>query len=177
MEPFVLPTQIDTVHNRGLIWAETHDPSAYFSGGNAGNAGLFSSAYDLSRLMLMLVQGGQIDGKRYFKKETVDKFTSSFNYGNNHRGLGFDKPNGFPNELKNPDYKGSNIFDGAPRSLFGHAGFTGTWAWADAKNQLVFVFMSNRTYPNDTKNKLAHLGYRGKLLEIVYRSLKDDDRP
>jgi len=42
---------------------------------------------------------------------------------------------------------------------------------------LVFVFLSNRTYPNDTQNKLAHLGYRGKLLEIVYRSLKDDDRP
>jgi CubicO group peptidase (beta-lactamase class C family) len=177
LTPWILPTQIDTATKRGLIWAETHDPTAYLLGGSAGNAGLFSSAYDLARLMLMLAQGGTLDGTRYFKTETIERFTSGFLYADNHRGLGFDKPNGYPNALKNSEIKGSNLFEGAPNSLFGHAGFTGTWAYADAKNQLVWIFLSNRTYPNDSQNKLAKKGYRGKLMEIVYRSLKADDKP
>ena len=175
LELWTLPTQFDTATKRGLIWGETHDPSATFMGGIAGNAGLFSSAYDLSRLMLMITQGGVLDGKRILEEATIARFTSTFDFGDNHRGLGFDKANGYPERLKNKDIKGSNLFDGAPESLFGHAGFTGTWAWGDAKNQLVFVFLSNRTFPNDTANKLAKEGYRGKLLEIVYRSLKADD--
>jgi CubicO group peptidase (beta-lactamase class C family) len=118
-----------------------------------------------------------LDGTRYFKAETIERFTSGFLYADNHRGLGFDKPNGYPNALKNSEIKGSNLFEGAPNSLFGHAGFTGTWAYADAKNQLVWIFLSNRTYPNDSQNKLAKKGYRGKLMEIVYRSLKADDKP
>jgi beta-N-acetylhexosaminidase len=177
LTPWIMPTQIDTATKRGLIWAETHDPTAYLLGGSAGNAGLFSSAYDLARLMLMLAQGGILDGTRYFKTETIERFTSGFLYADNHRGLGFDKPNGYPNALKNSEIKGSNLFEGAPNSLFGHAGFTGTWAYADAKNQLVWIFLSNRTFPNDSQNKLAKKGYRGKLMEIVYRSLKADDKP
>ncbi len=175
LELWTLPTQIDTITNRGLIWGQTHDPSATFLGGSAGNAGLFTSAHDLSRLMLMLTQGGIIDGVRYFDKSTIDKFTSTVNYANNHRGLGFDKPNGYPDRLKNTELKGSNLFDAAPEGIFGHAGFTGTWAWGDANNQLVFIFLSNRTFPSDTQNKLAKDGYRGKLMEIVYRSLKADN--
>jgi len=175
LELWTLPTQIDTVTNRGLIWAETHDPTSTFLGGIAGNAGIFSSAHDLSRIMLMLTRGGVLDGKRYFENTTITKFTSTVNYDDNHRGLGFDKPNGYPDRLKNSELKGSNLFDAAPESLFGHAGFTGTWAWGDADNQLVFIFLSNRTFPSDTQNKLAKEGYRGKLMEIVYRSLKADD--
>ena len=64
LELWTLPTQFDTATQRGLIWGETHDPSATFIGGVAGNAGLFSSAYDLSRLMLMITQRGVLDGKR-----------------------------------------------------------------------------------------------------------------
>lgn len=174
---WILPTQIDTATQRGLIWGETHDPTAYFMGGSAGNAGLFSSAYDLARLMLMLTQGGVLEGTRYFKTETIERFTTGFLYADNHRGLGFDKPNGYPNALKNLEIKGSNIFDGAPNSLFGHAGFTGAWAWADSENQLVYIFLSNRTFPKDSQNKLAQKGYRGKLMEIVYRSLKANGKP
>jgi CubicO group peptidase (beta-lactamase class C family) len=152
-----------------------HDPSSYFLGSCAGNAGLFSSAYDLSRWMLMLSNGGVLDQKRYFKKETIQRFTRTWDLGSNHRGLGFDKPNGYPNNLKDTTIKGSNIFDAAPMSIFGHAGFTGTWAWADRDNQLVFIFLSNRTFPDDRQNLLAKKGYRGKLMEIVYRSLKYDE--
>ena len=55
--------------------------------------------------------------------------------------------------------------------MFGHSGYTGTWAWADAENGLVFVFLSNRTYPFDTNKKLTETGFRGRLLEVVYRNL------
>ncbi len=171
----ILPTQIDSLGERGLIWKEVHDPSAFLLGGVAGNAGVFSSAYDLSRLMWMLCEG-QTVGSRFFKKETLKTFTQTYELGDNYRGLGFDKANGFPNALKDVRIKGSNLYDDAPTQIFGHAGFTGTWAWADPENQLVFVFLSNRTYPNDTQNKLAHRGYRGKLMEIVFRSLKAVDK-
>jgi CubicO group peptidase (beta-lactamase class C family) len=60
----------------------------------------------------------------------------------------------------------------SPLSIFGHAGFTGTWAWADPEENLIFIFLSNRTYPNDNVNILAKKGYRGKMMEAVYRGLK-----
>jgi len=172
LEKWTLPTQIDSLWPRGKIQATVHDPTSALMGGIAGNAGLFSTAHDLANLMQMICNGGKLNGKRYFNKSTVDLFTQVWAYDENHRGLGFDKPNGFPNQLKHKEYKGSNLFDYAPLSIFGHSGFTGTWVWADPKEDLVFIFLSNRTYPNDRRNSLAKKGYRGLLMEIVYRSLR-----
>ncbi len=171
LKKFILPTQIDSTWPRGLIHATVHDPTSAMLGGVSGNAGVFSTAHDLAQMMQMLCNRGELNGKRYFRKETVDLFSRTWSYDENHRGLGFDKPNGFPDQLKHKEYKGSNIFDRAPLSIFGHSGFTGTWAWADPKEDLVFIFLSNRTYPNDRRNALARKGYRGLLMEIIYRSL------
>lgn len=171
---FVMPTEMDVEGGRGVIKGNVHDPSAFLLGEVSGNAGLFSSAYDISRFMLMLLNGGELDQVRYFKKETVERFTRRQSP-EHHRGLGFDKPNGFPNRNATPDVKSSNIFDDAPLSIFGHSGFTGTWAWADPDQKLVFIFLSNRTYPKDKQNLLAKNGYRGKLMEAIYQSLKRRD--
>ncbi len=159
----VAPTAMDSAW-RGLIRGEVHDPSAYFLGGVSGNAGLFSNSIDLAKFMQALLNSGRddYDGYRLFKPETVKKFTEVYyterNTAPNYRGLGFDKPHG------------NNVYQGAPASLFGHSGFTGTWLWADPESNMVFVFLSNRTYPNDQVNLLAKKGWRGKILSTVVGS-------
>jgi CubicO group peptidase (beta-lactamase class C family) len=55
---------------------------------------------------------------------------------------------------------------------FGHTGFTGTMAWADPKNKLVYVFLSNRVYPDAGENKLSKSGIRTKIQEIIYEAVK-----
>lgn len=172
LKNIVPPTEIDKNSPRGLIQGYVHDPTASLLGGVSGNAGLFSSAEDLAKLMQMLLNEGEWDGKRYLKSSTVDLFTETFEQGDNYRGLGFDKPNGYPNCTLNPEIKGSNLFDYAPRGIFGHTGFTGIWCFADKGTGTVFIFLSNRTYPNDTQNLLAKKGYRGKLFSTVYGFLK-----
>jgi len=166
-----MPTEVDSFWGRGLIQGTVHDPTSALLGGIAGNAGLFSSAHDLSRLMWMLCNGGELDNRRYFKKETIDRFTRRQS-SEHHRGLGFDKPNGYPSKSAGTELKSNNVYDDAPWSLFGHSGFTGTWAWADPEQKLVFIFLSNRTYPKDRQNLLAKYGFRGKLLQTLYQSLK-----
>jgi CubicO group peptidase (beta-lactamase class C family) len=79
--------------------------------------------------------------------------------------MGFDKPNGEKGDK-------ANISELVPTSLFGHTGFTGNWAWADPENNLVFVFLSNRTYPDENNKKLIQNNIRTQAIEIVYKSLK-----
>lgn len=172
LKNIIPPTEIDNTSPRGLVQGYVHDPTAALFGGVSGNAGLFSSAEDLAKLMQMLLNGGEWDGKRYLKNSTVELFTETFEQGDNYRGLGFDKPNGYPNFTLNANIKGSNLFDMAPAGIFGHTGFTGIWCFADKGTGTVFIFLSNRTYPNDTQNLLAKKGYRGKLYSEVYGFLK-----
>ncbi len=175
---FIVPSFIDTTNvmvglARGWVQGYVHDPTAMFLGGVAGNAGLFSNAHDLACFMEMLRSGGLWQGRRYLKSSTIEHFTEAVGTIKSHkkgekiyhyRGLGFDKVNG-KEGIKN------NVFEGAPNSLFGHSGYTGTWAWADPENGLVFVFLSNRTFPYDSNKKLTETGFRGRLLEVVYRNL------
>lgn len=174
----IVPSLMDTsspLHGlgRGLVQGYVHDPTAMFLGGVAGNAGLFANAHDLACFMEMLRSGGVWKGKRYLKSSTIAHFTEAVGILktakkgeklSHYRGLGFDRVNG-KEGIKN------NVFDGAPTTLFGHSGYTGTWAWADPANGLVFVFLSNRTFPFDTNKKLTETGFRGRLLEVVYRNL------
>ena len=180
LRKFVLPSGIDTIWPRRTIRGIVHDPSAALLGGVSGNAGLFGNSRDLAKIMQMLIDEGEFQGKQYLSSSTIKLFTRThYNklYPNNYRGLGFDKPNGYPNHQKSaPGSSGhvsaSNIFDDAPESLFGHSGFTGTWAWADPDKDLVFIFLSNRTYPNDHNTTLIKEGIRGKLLKMYYDDLE-----
>jgi CubicO group peptidase (beta-lactamase class C family) len=180
LKRWVLPTGIDVNWPRGTIRGIVHDPSAALMGGVSGNAGLFGNSRDLAKIMQMLLDEGEFQDKQYLSSSTVKLFTRThYNklYPSNYRGLGFDKPNGYPNHIKSaigpPEhYTASNIFDNAPESLFGHSGFTGTWAWADPDKDLVFIFLSNRTYPNDANTSLIKEGIRGKLLKMYYDDMK-----
>jgi beta-glucosidase-like glycosyl hydrolase/CubicO group peptidase (beta-lactamase class C family) len=147
-----------------------HDPQAAICGGVAGNAGLFSNAHDLAIILQMNLQGGYYGGKRYLKKKVIQQFTSQA-FKNNRRGLGWDKPE-LSTKIANDKHK-PNTSLYASAATYGHLGFTGTAAWVDPQYNLLYIILSNRTYPTQENNKLAEQNIRIKLQDIVYQALQD----
>jgi len=160
----IAPTLRNDFLRNGVIQGYVHDPDAAFLGGVSGNAGLFASASDVAVVYQMLLNQGEFDGKQYLTKETCKLFTTTTS-ASGRRGLGFDKP-----VVVNP--KHSPCCASAPAAVYGHTGYTGTCCWVDPVNKLVYVFLSNRTYPNDGVNKLARMGIRTRIQEIIYQSIK-----
>ncbi|MEI7677008.1 MAG: serine hydrolase [Bacteroidales bacterium] len=159
----IAPTvQKDYLRNK-TIQGFVHDPDAAFFGGVSGNAGLFATAQDVATVYQMLLNNGELDGKRFLSVETCILFTTTTS-ASGRRGLGFDKP--FPG-----DSKSNPCCESAPASVYGHTGYTGTCCWVDPTNQLIYVFLSNRTFPNDGVNKLAKLHIRPKIQEVIYQSI------
>jgi len=159
----IAPTEEYDFFRNSLIHGIVHDPQAAMYGGVAGNAGLFSNAHDLAVILQMNLQDGYYGGERYFKEGIIQQFTTKA-FKNNRRGLGWDKP-----ECK----KGINSFIYASDATYGHLGFTGTAAWVDPEHGLVYIFLSNRTYPSQRNTKLAAQKIRTKIQEIIYKSLQD----
>lgn len=160
----VAPTLKKDFLRNGIIQGYVHDPAAAFLGGVSGNAGLFASARDVAKVYQMLLNNGELDGKRYLSAETCRLFTTTTS-ASGRRDLGYDKP--IP---ENP--KLSPCCVSAPKAVYGHTGYTGTCCWVDPVNKLVYVFLSNRTYPSDGINKLAKMGIRTKIQEVIYQSMK-----
>jgi|CXWL01.1.fsa_nt_gi beta-glucosidase-like glycosyl hydrolase/CubicO group peptidase (beta-lactamase class C family) len=161
----LVPTETETHFRNQTTRGDVHDEGASMFGGVAGHAGLFSNAYDLSLLYQMLLNGGELNGERYLKPETIKLFTS-YNSQVSRRGFGFDKPEK-DNAIRKDPYPSSL----ASPETFGHTGFTGTCVWVDPKNNLVYVFLSNRVYPTRDNGKLSQMGIRGKIQDALYRAL------
>lgn len=157
----IVPTEFDAKFRKQLIHGDVHDQGAAMLGGVGGHAGLFSDANDLAVLMQMFMNKGTYGGVRYIDSATVSEFTKCQYCKENRRAIGFDKPE------MNPD-KDSPVCGCVSYLSFGHTGFTGTLAWADPSNQLVYIFLSNRVYPDADDNKLAKSGIRTKIQEVIY---------
>lgn len=156
----LIPTEYDAHWRKQLLKGHVHDPAAALMGGVAGNAGLFSNANDLAILFQMLLNGGEYGGKRYLSRETVSHFTSR-QVG--HRGLGFDKP----------PVKGRYIIaEDASKASYGHTGFTGTCVWVDPDNDLIFIFLSNRIYPDADNWKINQMRIRSRMHQVVYEAIE-----
>lgn len=159
----IAPTSDDNEFRKQTVYGYVHDPAAAMFGGVSGHAGVFSNAEDLSVLFQMLLNGGEYNGKRYFKSETVKLFTTS-QFQGNRRGLGFDKP-----------AAGKNIGPTSTlcsQETYGHTGFTGTCVWVDPKYDLVYVFLSNRVHPDENNKKLVELNIRTDIQDIIYQAIK-----
>jgi beta-N-acetylhexosaminidase len=159
----IMPTENDSVFRKQIIRGYVHDPGAAMYGGVAGHAGVFSNAFDLAALFQMLLNGGTYNGKRFLDSSTIKLFTSRQSK-ISRRGFGFDKPE--------PDVnKPSPCYDKVPLSVFGHTGFTGTCVWSDPENNLTYIFLSNRVYPNAENNQLVKMNIRTDLQEVIYKAL------
>ena len=157
----IVPTEYDMNFRKQLVHGDVHDPGAAMMGGVGGHAGLFSNATDLIALMQMYLNMGEYGGKRYISEKTMKEFTRcQFCANDNRRGIGFDKPV--------PDGDGGPTCNCVSLLSFGHTGFTGTMAWADPEEEIVYVFLSNRVYPDAENRKLLKMDVRTRIQEMIY---------
>ena len=161
----IVPTEVDDYYRYQKIHGYVHDMGAAMQNGVGGHAGVFSNANDVAKIMQMYLQKGYYGGKRYLKPETLDKFNTCYYCENdNRRGIGFDKP---------------QLGDEGPTcgcismTSFGHSGFTGTYAWADPEEEVVYVFLANRTYPTAGKNLLLRENVRTEIQRLIYEAIED----
>lgn len=158
----IAPTEDDHQFRQSTLIGYVHDQGAAMHGGIAGHAGLFSSANDLAKLGQMWLQRGHYGGLSFFKPETVDLFTSK-QYQTSRRGLGWDKPSV-------SDWNGPTSLYASPKT-FGHTGFTGTAIWVDPEFNLVYVFLSNRVYPDMFNTRLLTGNIRPRIQDVIYESI------
>jgi beta-N-acetylhexosaminidase len=157
----ITPTEFDKVFRKSMIHGTVHDERAAMLGGVAGHAGLFSNAFDVAKLGQMLLLRGSYGGHQYLKPETVDLFIKK-QFETSRRGLGWDKP-------IQSDWTSPTSLYASPLT-FGHTGFTGTCIWVDPEFDLVYVFLSNRVYP-DRSTKLITTNIRSRIQDIIYKSI------
>jgi beta-N-acetylhexosaminidase len=158
------PTEEDRYFRMQRLQGTVHDMAGAMLGGVSGHAGLFSNAGDLAVLFQMLLQKGSYGGVQYLKPETVSYFTTR-QKGSTRRGYGWDMK-----ELS--AQKTANMSTMASAETFGHTGFTGNAAYADPQKNLVYIFLSNRTYPDMSNNKLISGDYRPRIQSLIYAALK-----
>ncbi|WKX78575.1 serine hydrolase [Zobellia laminariae] len=164
----IVPTEVDTLFRHTLTQGLVHDENAALLGGVSGNAGLFANATDLAKLMQMYMQYGVYDGKRYISEATLKEFIRvQFPENDNRRGLGFDKP--YLDNAEQPLPKAYPAPEVGADS-FGHSGFTGTFVWADPRNQMVYIFLSNRVNPTRENRNLYDLNIRPAVQQIFYKA-------
>ena len=162
----IAPTEMDTYFRHALVQGYVHDMTAAMQGGVAGHAGIFSNAMDIAKMMQMYLQKGNYGNIQYFKPSTFDIFNTCY-FGSEgiRRGLGFDKP-----QLG----KEGPTCGCVSKSSFGHTGFTGTMAWADPETDIVYIFLSNRTYPDsNAANKLSKENIREDIQKVIQEAILD----
>ena len=115
------------------IWGEVHDGNAFFLGGVAGHAGLFSTAEEVFRVARQLLPGSTT----LLKPETCELFRTNFTAGANE-----DRSFAFQLASTEGSTAGASL---SPES-FGHNGFTGTSLWVDPGSDRIFVLLTNRTH-------------------------------
>ncbi|WP_372775758.1 glycoside hydrolase family 3 N-terminal domain-containing protein [Mangrovibacterium sp.] len=165
----IVPTEQDDLFRHELLHGYVHDEGASMLGGISGNAGIFSSANDLAKLMQMYLQYGHYGGVKFIDSTSIAEFTRiQYPKNDNRRGLGFDKP--FIDNHKNTLENAFPAVSASPES-FGHTGFTGTFVWMDPKYKILLVFLSNRVNPTRNNNKISQLNIRPALHQIIYDSL------
>ena len=116
-----------------LIWGEVHDGNAYFLGGAAGHAGLFSNA----RETYLLAQQLLADSSKLLNRETCRIFRENMT-----SGLEEARSIGWQLATTKDSTGGADL----PADSFGHNGFTGTSLWIDPEHRRVFILLTNRTH-------------------------------
>jgi CubicO group peptidase (beta-lactamase class C family) len=131
----------------------------YFSGG----AGLSSTAYDYALFGQMLLNGGELNGKRILSPGTVQIMVSNqigemLMWGDANKtrrfGLGFGILT---------DYAERTLM--IPAGSYGWDGMFASHYWTDPKNKMVVVFMRN-IWPTE------HWDYGDRIKPLIYQALK-----
>ncbi|MFR9674372.1 serine hydrolase [Streptomyces sp. TR02-1] len=134
----IAATEYQPWTERGMVRGSVHDENAYYFGGVAGHAGIFSTAGDMAIFGQMVLNGGTYGGTRLLREETVRSLLTNRNPqfgGGAARGLGW--------QLNQRWY-----MDGLTSPVaFGHTGYTGTCLVGDPLSGTVYVLLTNRVHP------------------------------
>lgn len=160
------PTENDTYFRMQKVQGYVHDQGAAMLGGISGHAGLFSTANDIAKMMQMYLWKGAYGTSMFFSPQILDSFNTCYYCDDDiRRGVGFDKP---------------QLGDVGPTcgcismTSFGHSGFTGTFTWADPEEDIVYVFLSNRTFPDADNRKLIKTDLRSNIQGAIYEALEKE---
>ncbi len=163
----IVPTEEDAYWRRQRIHGYVHDMGAAMLDGVSGHAGLFANAQDIAIIMQMLLNGGYYGGEQFIQPQTVQTFITRHTQ-ETRRGIGFD--------MKQVDGNRSmNMSSLASPKTFGHPGFTGTFTFADPEYNIVYVFLSNRTYPLMNNRKLYQLDTRERIHSVIYQAMQEGE--
>lgn len=157
----IVPTEIQGWRG-GLIQGEVHDESAYVLNRKmtVGSAGVFSTAPDILNFLEMLLNGGTINGQRYFSPEIMKQIqTNQLTDIKQYAGLGW--------ELNQPHYMGKYCSE----KTFGKTGFTGCVCVCDIEREVAFVILSNYTYPTRKPDATLINKFRSDIADIVFENL------
>ncbi len=171
----IVPTEEDRAFRRELLQGYVHDETAALLGGVSGNAGLFGSSMDVAKVMQLYLQNGLYGNERYISSETLKSWTSSHpQKTSNRRGYGFDKP-----AIRQSSQKVKERYPSGKVSeqSFGHSGYTGTFTWADPATELLFVFLSNRVFPDRDNQRINKLKLRTLLLDNLVKMAGEPAKP
>lgn len=160
----IAPTEDDKYFRYQVIQGYVHDMEAAMEGGVAGHAGIFSNAMDVAKMMQLYLQKGNYGNRQYFSEKTFGDFnTCYYCKEGNRRGIGLDKP-------QLPGQAGPTCNCVSAQS-FGHTGFTGTMAWADPDTEIVYIFLSNRTFPDSAVNTLSKENIREDIQKVIQEAI------
>jgi len=158
------PTELrnDDVY-QGMLQGLVHDEKSFALGGEAGHAGLFSTAKDISKFILSILQ----DQFVLSKKMTHELFTlretkTSLKGDILTRALGWDKPQqgGSAGDLISTD------------DTIIHTGFTGCNMFIDRKHQIGFVLLSNAVHPKRDQNQIIQ--FRNKIGNMILQEWEEN---
>ena len=116
-----------------VIWGEVHDGNAYFLGGAAGHAGLFSTAEET----FVLAQQFLSESTKLLAPETCKMFRENMT-----PELEEARSIGWQLAATKDSTGGVDL----PPDSFGHNGFTGTCVWIDPNHRRIFILLTNRTH-------------------------------
>lgn len=144
-----------------LLRGTVHDPLARLAGGVSGNAGLFSTARDLSAYCSMLLNHGQHKGRTILSSKAATFLTTEQSHG---RAYGLDV---------NSSYawiKGEH----ASEAAYCHSGYTGTSIVCDPAVDVYLIILTNRVHPDDTGSSRS---VRLRVADLVFQTCTKEQHP
>jgi len=151
-----------------LIWGEVHDGNAYFLGGAAGHAGLFSTAADVFQLAQQFIA----ESSRLLTSQTCKLFRENMTEG-------LEEARSLAWQLAAT--RDSTAGNDLPPDSFGHNGFTGTSLWIDPEHRRVFILLTNRTHARELPfaniNAVRRQFHSLATTEIAKQSQSHSGRP
>lgn len=155
-----------SVLRRGMV----HDPLAYYSVNEdyaPGNAGVFSTADDMSRYVRMILKGGSWGRRTIFERATWERITT------NQSPATIDTKRSCGWGIWGENAYATPMNQTPETCVLGHTGYTGTLIWIDKLSTCYVIFLSNCVFPADkSETKDAVIQGRRRIISVLLDHLE-----